>query len=149
MISSTSFCLCHSQERTIHRSFNAMGPAVVQGNLLSQCEQPSVCWRLRLLPRQGPNLSCYPLSHPRFLQQKSTASVGKFDAAIANEPKIKTPGAGKKRQFAPNVAPKNERGDERAKMAKLADQVSTHTAVLVVDRSVAVCATGCSKPPSL
>jgi hypothetical protein len=55
--------------------------------------------------------------------QKSTASIGRFDAAIANEPKIKTPGVGKKRKFEPNVAPRSDRGSEKAKLAKLADQV--------------------------
>lgn len=55
--------------------------------------------------------------------KKSTASIGKFDPVLANEPQIKTPGVGKKRKFAPNVAPKAERGDERAKLARLADKV--------------------------
>eukprot|EP00124_Ichthyophonus_hoferi_P002288 Ihof_evm16s149 gene=Ihof_evmTU16s149 len=52
----------------------------------------------------------------------STASLGRFDKVLKNEPKTKVAGKGKKRNFEPVTVAKTQRGEEKAKVMRLMEK---------------------------
>eukprot|EP00123_Amoebidium_parasiticum_P014923 comp22702_c2_seq1/m.35224 comp22702_c2_seq1/g.35224 ORF comp22702_c2_seq1/g.35224 comp22702_c2_seq1/m.35224 type:complete len:311 (-) comp22702_c2_seq1:80-1012(-) len=68
--------------------------------------------------------------------KSSTASIGRFDQQLKNEPKLKGVSKGKKRQYEPVAPSRDQRGDEKAKAMRLMEKVlSKDTSIIDTNKA--------------